>query len=565
MIFGALFGSFQYTLQLINNSRAKLSALSVANDRMEFFRSLPYDEVGTIAGIPPGTIPQNSTTTLNGIEFLERVLVEYVDDPADGQDTGTSTDSNGIPADYKRIKVEYTWSIGSATSSLSLISNVVPRSVETTAGGGTVRINVIDENSVLLPGASVRLLNDMATTVIDVTRLTDASGSALFSGAPAGSGYEVTVTGNISGNQYSTTGTYIATTTNPNPVLSPFAVLEADVSTLTFQIGALSDVEIIAYSDITEGSSTEPFADLTSVATSTNIAVDANDAVLSSSLGVYANSGIVYTQVVTPASLERWEVARVAAEDSFDTSYLVRFYTGSSTGPFSLIPNGDLPGNSIGFTDGLIDLSELDVATYPSITAGVTLATSDTSQTPRVDEIAIYYRESATARSGTDFTIRGDKTIGTNSSSSPIYKYQRSFTTDTVGSYSIFSLEFDDYTIENSDGYDLASACSGQPYEHQAGVDGVLEQLLVPSSAHTVRIIVTDGLGRMLPGAEVSLTRPGYSSTLNTNSCGQVFFSGGVSAASDYEVEVTLPGFTDETVSAVDVTGDSELTVTLMN
>jgi len=67
IVFGALFSSFQYSLKLVNNSRAKLSALSVANDRMEYFRSLPYDSVGVVAGYPTGTIPQNSTTTLNGI------------------------------------------------------------------------------------------------------------------------------------------------------------------------------------------------------------------------------------------------------------------------------------------------------------------------------------------------------------------------------------------------------------------------------------------------------------------------------------------------------------------
>src|SRR5690606_13405640 len=104
IIFGALFAGTRYSLELIAHSRAKLSALSLANDQMELFRSLPYDDVGTLNGIPPGVIPQVSTTTLNGIEFTQRVLVEYVDDPADGQLTSTTTDSNGIPSDYKRIK-----------------------------------------------------------------------------------------------------------------------------------------------------------------------------------------------------------------------------------------------------------------------------------------------------------------------------------------------------------------------------------------------------------------------------------------------------------------------------
>ena len=565
LIFGALFSSFQYTLQLINNSRAKLSALSVANDRMEYFRSLPYDDVGTISGIPNGTIPQNSTTSLNGIEFAERVLVEYVDDPADGQDTATTSDSNAIPSDYKRIKVEYTWTIGNATSSISLISNVVPRSVETTAGGGTVRINVIDADSLFLPGASVRLLNDTTTSTIDVTRLTDSSGAALFSGAPAASGYQVFVTANISGEQYSTAQTYQATSSNPNPTVAPFAVLEADVSTLTFQIGELSDLDIVSYADLGEGSMVEPFDDLSGVATSTNIGVNSGAAVLEDSFGVYEASGIVYTQPIAPSVVDSWELARIAVDVPVDTSFLVRFYTGSSTGPFTLIPNGELPGNSMGFTDDLIDLSDLDPGLFPAIVAGISLETTDTAVTPEIDEFAVYYRGGAVTRSGVDYTIRGNKTIGANASSSPIYKYENTFTTAASGEHSISDLEFDQYEINNTNGFDLASACPGAPLSLQAGVDTRLEQELVANASHTLRVIVVDGLGRSLPGASVNLTRSGYDETNLTNTCGQAFFTGGLTSNSDYEVVVSLAGYSDETNSAVDVSGDSQLIVTLTN
>lgn len=564
-IFGALFSSFQYTLQLVNNSRAKLSALSIANDRMEYFRSLPYADVGTISGIPAGTIPQTSTTSLNGIEFAERVLVEYVDDPADGQDTATTSDSNLIPADYKRIKVEYTWFIGNATSSLSLISNVVPRSIETTAGGGTARINVIGANSLPLPGASVRLLNNTTTTTIDVTRTTDASGAALFSGAPAAGNYEVFVTGNIAGNQYSTTQTYQATTSNPNPIVSPFAVLEADVSTLTFQIGELSDLDIITYTDILEGSMVEPFTDLLAVASSTDIEVSGGAAVLESTLGVYENSGIVFTEIIEPSVLEQWEVARVAVNVPVNTAHAVRFYTGTSTGPFTLIPDSELPGNSIGFTETIIDLSGLDAVTYDAITAGITLETIDTAVTPEVDEIAVFYRESATIRPSVSFDMHGEKSIGTDVSFNPIYKYTNSFSTDGSGEHNISDLEFDLYTIENTDGYDVASACPGDPYVHEAGVDAVAEYVLVANSANTARIIVEDSAGRAIPGASVNLTRPGYDTTILTNTCGQAHFTGGMSTSNDYQVTVIVAGYTDEIITAFGVDGDVQLTVTLLN
>ena len=563
MIFGALFSSFQFTLALISDSRAKLSALSVANDRMEYFRSLPYDDVGTISGIPPGTIAQNGTSTLNGIEFAERVLVEYVDDPADGQDTATTSDSNAIPSDYKRIKVEYTWDIGNGTSSIALISNIVPRSVETTAGGGTARINVIDSNSMLLPGASVRLLNDTTTSTIDVTRLTDTSGAALFSGAPAGSNYEVIVTANIGGDQYSTTGTYRATTSNPSPSVAPFAVLEADVSTLTFQIGELSDLDISTYSALSEGSMFEEFTDLLATATSTNVAVVSGAAVLENTAGVYQASGIVYTEIITPSPLDRWETVRVAADVPVNTDYAVRFYTGTGTGPFILIPDAELSGNSVGFADSLIDISELDAVGYPSITVGIALETSNPAQTPAIDEIAVFYTQSQTPRASITYDITGTKTIGTNSSSSPIFKYDTSFTTDGSGEYTLIDLEFDQYLIENRAGLDVASACSAYPYVHRAGVDGELSLTLVAGAGNTARIQVVDVLGRTIPGVEVTLSRPGYSQTLDTNVCGQVFFTGGVSAESDYTLDVSVAGYANQSLSPVDVSGDAFQSVTL--
>lgn len=565
LIFSALFSSFHFTLKLIGDSRAKLSALSIANDRMEYFRSLPYDAVGTISGIPAGTIPQNSTTSLNGIEFIERVLVEYVDDPADGQDTATTSDSNTIPADYKRVKVEYTWDIGNGTSSISLISNIVPRSIETTAGGGTVRINVIDANSLLLPGATVRLINNTSSPTIDTTRTTDTSGAALFSGAPAASGYEVLVTATIGGKQYSTTGTYQSTAANPNPTVAPFAVLEADVSTLTFQVGELSDLDIFSYSTIAEGSLLEEFTDLSTTATSTDVETISGSVVLENSAGVYKNNGIVYTQIITPTPLQAWQTIRIAGDAPVGTDYIVRLYTGVGAGPFSLIPDSELSGNGVGFTDSLIDISALDSVRYPALTAGITLETANSAVTPKVNEIEIFYTQSQTPRSSVTYDIVGTKTIGTDSSSNPIFKYDTSFTTDSNGRYSISNLEFDQYLILNQSGLDIASACPSYPYVHEAGVDAELAFTLVADASDTVRVQVIDSLRRMIPGATVRLSRPGYNQTLYTNGCGQAFFSGGVSANTDYEIDVTVAGYTDIHFSGVGVTGDVVQVVIMTN
>lgn len=561
LVFGSLLLSFKYTFELINATRAKLSALSIANDRMEYFRSLPYDEVGTISGIPSGTIPQNSTTTLNDIEFAERVLVEYVDDIADGQDVA---DSNGIPSDYKRLKLEYTWEINGATTSIALISNIVPRSIETTAGGGTVRINVIDDQSALLPGASVRLVNASATAPIDVTRITDVNGVALFSGAPADSNYEVIVTANISGDQYSTDQTYKATTSIPNPLVAPFAVLESDISTLTFQIGELSDLDIRTYSSITEGSFIETFSGVSAVASSSDIATSSGELVLDDTLGVYENSGFVYLGPITPSPLVAWQTALVVADTPVNTTYNLQFFTGSGSGPYTLIPDGDLPGNASGFTDTIVDISGLDAGTYPTIYAGVTLTTTNTSVTPAIDEISVVYRQTAVSLPAVDLDINGDKIIGTDAGLLPIYKYETTVSTDGVGEVALTDLEFDTYNIAVPAGYDIASACPASPFIHQAGVDGELELELVANAADTLRVSVVDTAGRALPNASVRTSRTGYDVTLSTDGCGQAFFTGGVGANPDYVIDVTAPGYVPFSQDPFDVSGDTVTTVTLM-
>ncbi len=561
LIFGALFSSFQYTLRLVNESRAKLSVVSLANDRMEYFRSLPYAEVGTISGIPPGTIPQNSTTTLNGIIFQERVLVEYVDDDADG--VGAS-DTNGIVSDYKRVKVEYTWSIGNSTSSLALISNIVPRSVETTTGGGTVRINVLNSNSTLLPGASVRLLNRTTTSTVDVTRITDATGVALFSGAPAASSYEVIVNGTIAGEVYSTSQTYEATTTNPNPTVAPFAVLESDVSTLTFQIDALSDMAFETLSTITEGSIVEPFSGGSGIASSTDVAVGGGELRLRDTAGVYESSGVAYLEAVTPSPLETWESIRVAADIPGGSSYRVQLFTGASTTLYELIPDSDVPGNGAGFTSAFIDISELDSATYPSIVVGILLETINPSFSPLINEVAVYYRESSAALSGATLNIVGDKTIGTELDATPIFKTATSVVTDAGGEAALSNMEFDTYTITPSGGYDVALSCPSNPFTHRAGIDSDVSILLVGNAASTLRVEVRDALQRPIPGATVRLERGGYDVTTTSGSCGQVFFTGGVSDASDYTLTVSQVGYTTETLTSFSITGDTVTAVTLI-
>jgi hypothetical protein len=180
LFFGGFFLTIQHSLNLVSDSRSRMTALSVANDQIEYIRSLSYDAVGTVSGLPGGALPQTSTTSLNQKIFTKRILIEYIDDAADGIG---GADSNGITTDYKRAKVEVSWDHKGQTGQVILVSNIIPNSIETNIGGGTVRVLVTDANVLPVSGASVRLRNTTGTSSVDVTKVTDATGEALFGGA----------------------------------------------------------------------------------------------------------------------------------------------------------------------------------------------------------------------------------------------------------------------------------------------------------------------------------------------------------------------------------------------
>ncbi len=545
VVFGGLLGGVKYTLDLISISRAKLTALTVANNQMEYIHSLSYNAVGTISGIPAGSIAQVSTTSLNQIVFTRTTLIEYIDDDADG--IGVA-DSNTITTDYKQAKVTVSWEYRGVPYEIFLVSNIIPRSIETSVGGGTLRVNVFDKNVTPLPGATVRLLNTSATTTVDVTRTTDASGIALFGGAPAGPDYQVFV----SAPGYSSDQTYVATTTLPNPTTRPATVLESDITTLNFFIDRLSDVNITTYTSRAEGFREEDFDDVTGIATSTNTAVSAGQLTLGDTAGVYNSSGTAELLSLAPTLLVKWDSVRVDAVLPVGTSYHLRFYHGS-TSPV-LIPEADLPGNTAGFSGATIDFSALDPLVYSNISIGVTLETTNVVVTPQIRKIKVWYIESEVTAPNVPLMLTGEKTIGTLVDTSLVYKTVIATTTNSSGQRTIKDIEWDGYMVRAT-GYDIEEACPANPVVIDPGEAVNLDVVIGLNSDHSLRVVVRDTSGALVPDAEVTLSRGAFSSLLTTGICGQVFYRS-LSSAPDYDVSVTTPGLGTVVISAFDVTGD---------
>src|SRR3989338_5531630 len=550
LVFVGLFAAFEYSLKLIAQSRAKMTALTVANDQMEYIRSFTYDSVGTVLGIPAGSLPQVSTTTLNEIDFTKRILIEYIDDDADGIG---AADTNGITTDYKQVKVSVEWAINGNTNEVFLVSNITPRSIETNVGGGTLRVNVFDADVQPLPGASVRVVNNTIVPNVDVTRTTDATGVALFGGAPAGPDYEIFVTGV----GYSSDQTYMATTSLPTPITQPVAVVEADISTMNFFIDRTSELTVRTLSGKTTQEYTLTFTDMTGIVESTDVALIDGAMGLATSGSAYVSSGELFLTPLTPSPLDAWEFVVASGTVPFNTAATFRFYTSTSTA--DIIPDSDLPGNSIGFSIGTIDISTLSKVTYPTIVVGIALETSDTSITPTIDEVQVLYLESETGLAGVDLYMQGSKTIGTNASGTDIYKTTNSVTTDSNGEYVFPALEWDAYTFTVS-GYDVAEACENNPLDLRPNTTETMDLVLAANSANTLRVVAETISGTKLISAEVRLERPSFSETVETSTCGQAFFTG-LSSNNDYELTVTPDGYAPQTISAVSIDSDIVMVV----
>lgn len=531
VFFSSLLSSFYFTVSLVQNSRIRQSALSVANNQIEYIRSLSYDTVGTVAGIPAGAIPQSATTTLNNISFTIKTLIDYVDDPADG--LGLS-DDNSITTDYKTAKVTVVWQWRGVSYEIFLLTRVIPRSIETDVGGGTIRVNVFDAGVSPLAGASVRLVNSSLTPVIDVTRTTNADGVALFGGAPAGAGYEVTVTRD----GYSTDSTNPITAELVNPSTPPATVAEADITTLNFFIDVLSTLNIKTVSATSYEKWSESFASTTGMVSSTGVAVTGGELVLEGGAGSYVGSGTAMLQPIVPTSLNSWSSINIVGEVSSSSTRTVQVYTADT--PAVLIPDSDLPGNSGGFASDTVDISALDVSTYPAISLGLNLDSADSNVTPTVDELVIEYVASLSSLPNVPLSISGNKIIGTRGDGTLVYKFSQSASTDGGGNLSLTNLEWDTYTI-NPTGYTITEACTENPVS--VVPNNVVELRLTLESVvnYALRVVVVDNVGAQVSGAEVTLTRTGYTDTQETSPCGQASFLP-LSANNDYTLLVDVGG-----------------------
>jgi len=235
----SVFSLFIYSLNITADNKLRVAAIMIAEQKMEYIRNLPYDDVGNISGPVYGVIPNNETITSNG-KFLVDTHVRYIDDDYDGTQGGTPDDS--MENDYKLVRVRVSWDGPLGHKSISDFTNLSPHGVETNIGGGTLEISVFNASGTPINMADVHIENNNISPVLSLDAQTNASGILSIPGATTSvESFEITVTKGIN---YSTDYTSDRNATNVNPTKPHATVIENQKTEISFAIDLLSSLTI---------------------------------------------------------------------------------------------------------------------------------------------------------------------------------------------------------------------------------------------------------------------------------------------------------------------------------
>ncbi|MCK9379183.1 MAG: prepilin-type N-terminal cleavage/methylation domain-containing protein [Candidatus Moranbacteria bacterium] len=237
IILTTFYAVFTSGTRYIIDSKNRLGATSLANQKMEVIRNISYADIGTTSGVPQGVLEADYRENVNAVNYHVKIDVSYVDDPFDS----TIDLSDVVPTDYKVARVTILWGEESASQRVYLVSNFVPPGVETSAGGGTLRINVIDTPAVGLSNVAVNISS--ADNGINISTVTDSSGTVLRPGMPAGDDYVVSVS---KADYESVTTLPVSPDSNFDPVADQNAlVIEGSLNIKSIVIDLTADIKII--------------------------------------------------------------------------------------------------------------------------------------------------------------------------------------------------------------------------------------------------------------------------------------------------------------------------------
>jgi Tfp pilus assembly protein PilE len=544
VLFLALFGVLRASLMLSALAKAKATAVEVASTQMEYLHGHSYDALGTVGGIPSGLVPQMATSTVDGVPYTTRTYIEYHDDPADGTGIG---DTNGITTDYKTGKVTVSYSIGGLAKSVILVSNFVPPGIESTTGGGTLSIHVVDKNNINIGDASVQIVNASTSPTINLTTFSDTNGLVVIGGAATSSQYQIYV----SRAGYSSAQTYARTGQNVNPTPGYLTVTKNQTTGATFIIDRLATLTFSTFSPATTTTFSDSFTSAANLASQTDTQVVGGALTLASE----ALSGIARSIPIAPNALDGWGILSATLSQPSGTTALV--HIDDTTG--NLLPDSVLAGNSTGFSSFPVSLTNISTTLYPGLTLEADLTSNATTTTSSVLDWSLSHTEGPIPLPNIAFTLTGAKTIGTTASGTALYK---TIVNDNTGASATKTetLEWDAYTLS---GTNLIESCPATPYPLAPAQASSTALIVGTLTTNTLPLLIENtSTSNPIPSAKVVLAKSGYAATVITSACGLAFFNN--LASGDYSATVSATGYTTKVFPTLTVAGNTATTTLIL-
>ncbi|MDP3771507.1 MAG: carboxypeptidase regulatory-like domain-containing protein [bacterium] len=222
-------------LNVLRREEHRRVALGIAEERLELLRNVPYDDLGTIGGIPNGPFVPQEIIERSGARYTVATRIRAIDDALDN-----TAPNDAVPTDYRELAVDVSWGLN-PNQTVTLATLAAPPGVEQATTTGMLRLRVTDARGEPVEGASVELANSTITPPIALTLPTDANGIVALPGAPpSNGGYHIRVT--RAG--YSVDETIAPSPQNPNPTNPPLTVLAHEVTAADFSIDRLATIAL---------------------------------------------------------------------------------------------------------------------------------------------------------------------------------------------------------------------------------------------------------------------------------------------------------------------------------
>jgi len=517
IVFLGIFGAYRLGLRIVGLSERKITATQIAQGEIEKIRNMPYLDVGTIGAQAPyasGTLEASTSTVLNGVEYKIERKVMLISDPSDGDEE--------CLVDYKRAEIKVSFS-GILKGEVVLTTDVMPKTK-------SEELAICQQQTIGV--LSVQVLNAVGEFVPSPTiEVYDSQGNLKGTFTPSEGKYDIPLSPGtykvvVSKSGYSTERTYsieeIAIPEKPNPT-----VFENQITQISFLIDKISKMNLKTLTTFSEGFFSDSFLDESKISQKENVIVGGGQVSLATNTEGYLTSGYLFSVEISPASLVKWESFSFNDEEPAGTDLKYQVYFASGT-EWVLIPDSDLPGNSVGFDDSPVDFSNLSTTTYSSLKLKANFSTNSTSQTPILYDWQVSWQSSnPTPIPNVSFNLRGEKIIGRDAEENPVYKYSTTTKTDSQGQIQISNLEWDTYHFSNfqKDSQSLELATSSPSLPVSLSPDTILDVNLYLKSQNSLLVSVFDSETlNPIFSATTTLSKIDFQETQLTNLNGQAIF-----------------------------------------